>query len=133
MMLSLIMIMVMIMLMFQQHQSTKCAQNVRFKLHVACRKWLLSPSKPKANVQNPFIAKLIPQQGNQLAHSIQKQKVKEMSFKKKFQDSLCQFLSRPDQLRDFLNVTKGLLTTGMHYDEEYVEFLMLLNMLYRSS
>ena len=27
----------------------------------------------------------------------------------KFQDSLCQFLSRTGQLRDFLNLTKGLL------------------------
>ena len=65
----------------------------------------------------------------------------------KFQDSLCQFLSRTGQLRDFLNLTKGLVdktldsnnmawkavlhlgryaaclsTTGMHYDEEYVEY-----------
>ena len=70
----------------------------------------------------------------------------------KFQDSLCQFLSRTGQLRDFLNLTKGLVEetvdhnnmawkvvlhlgryaacsskTGMHYDEEYVEFLALLN------
>ena len=75
-----------------------------------------------------------------------------------FQDSLCQFLSRTGQLRDFLNLTKGLLeetvdhnnmawkavihlgryaacssTTGMHYGEEYVEFLALLNMPYGSS
>ena len=27
----------------------------------------------------------------------------------KFQDSLCQFLSRTGQLRDFLNLTKGLV------------------------
>ena len=40
--------------------------------------------KPQANVQNTFIAKLNPQQENQLAHSIQKQKVKEMSLKKNF-------------------------------------------------
>ena len=77
---------------------------------------------------------------------------------KKFQDSLSQFLSRTGQLRDFLNLTKGLLdervdsnnmawqtvlhlgryaacssTTGMHYNDEYVEFLALLNMLYGSS
>ena len=76
----------------------------------------------------------------------------------KFQDSLCQFLSRTDQLRDFLNLTKGLLEetvdpnnmawkavlhlgryaacssiTGMCYDNEYVEFLALLNMLHGSS
>ena len=76
----------------------------------------------------------------------------------KFQDSLCQFLSRTGQLRDFLNLTKGLLdervdsnnmawqavlhlgryaacssTTGMHYDDEYVEFLVLVNMVYGSS
>ena len=76
----------------------------------------------------------------------------------KFQDSLCQFLSRTGQLRDFLNLTKDLVeetvdhnnmawkavlhlgryaacssTTGMHYDKEYVEFLALFNMLYRSS
>ena len=63
----------------------------------------------------------------------------------KFQDSLCQFLSRTGQLRDFLNLTKGLVEetvdhnnmawkavlhlgrhaaclskTGMCYDEEYV-------------
>ena len=73
----------------------------------------------------------------------------------KFQDSLCQFLSRTGQLRDFLNLTKGLVentvdtnnmawqavlhlgryaacssTIGMQYDGEYVEFLALLNMLY---
>ena len=73
----------------------------------------------------------------------------------KFQDSLCQFLSRTGQLRDFLNLTKGLLdetvncnnmawkavlhlgryaacssTISMHYDDKYVEFLALLNMLY---
>ena len=76
----------------------------------------------------------------------------------KFQDNLCQFLSRTGQLRDFLNLTKGfveetvdhnnmvgkavlhlgryaacLSTTGMHYNEEYVEFLALLNMVYRLS
>ena len=76
----------------------------------------------------------------------------------KFQDSLCQFLSRTDQLRDLLNLTKGFLdetvdsnnmawkavlhlgryaaclsTTGMHYNKEYVEFLALLNMLYELS
>ena len=76
----------------------------------------------------------------------------------KFQESLCNFLSRTGQLRDFLNLTKGLVderldsknmawqavlhlgryaacssTTGMHYDDEYVEFLALLNMLYGSS
>ena len=76
----------------------------------------------------------------------------------KFQDSLCQFLSRTGQLRNFLNLTKGLVEetvhptnmawkailhldrytacsskTGMRYDDEYVEFLALLNMLYRSS
>ena len=79
MLLSLIMIVVMIMVIFQLHQSTKCTQHVRFKLHVACQKWLLPQSKPKANVHNPFIAKLKNQQGNQLAHSIQKQTVKEMS------------------------------------------------------
>ena len=63
----------------------------------------------------------------------------------KFQDSLCQFLSRTGQLRDFLNLTKCLVeetvdhnnmawitvlhlgryaacssTTGMCYDKEYV-------------
>ena len=84
MMLSLIMIIVKIMVIFQPHQSTKCTQHVRFKLHVACQKCLWPPSKPKANVQNPFIAKLKNQQGNWLAHSIQKQKVKEMSFKNNF-------------------------------------------------
>ena len=76
----------------------------------------------------------------------------------KFQDSLYQFLSRTGQLRDFFNLTKGLVdntvdannmawqavlhlgryaacssTTGMRYDDEYVEFLALLNMLYGSS
>ena len=76
----------------------------------------------------------------------------------KFQDSLCQFLSRTGQLRDFLNLKKGLLvetvdsnnmawkavlhfgkyaacssTTGMHYNKEYVEFLALLNRLCGSS
>ena len=76
----------------------------------------------------------------------------------KFQDSLCQFLSRTGQLRNFLNLTKGLVeetvdhnnmaskavlhlgrytaclsTTGMCYNNEYVEFLALLNMLYGSS
>ena len=76
--------MVMIMLIFQPHQSTKCAQHVGFKLHVTCKKSLLPLSKPKANGQNPFIAKLNRQQGNQLGHSIQKQKVKEMSSKKNF-------------------------------------------------
>ena len=72
----------------------------------------------------------------------------------KFQDSLCQFLSRTGQLRYFVNLKKGLgervdcnnmawqavlhlgryaacsSTTGMHYDHEYMEFLALLNMLY---
>ena len=70
--------------MFQQHQSTKCTQHVRFKLHVGCQKWLLPQSKQKANVPNPFIAKLRNQKANQSVHSIQKQKVKEMSFKKNF-------------------------------------------------
>ena len=76
----------------------------------------------------------------------------------KFQDSLCQFLSRTGQLRDFLNLTKGFVEEtvdpnnmawkavlhlgryafcspimGMHYDDEYVQFVALLNMLYRSS
>ena len=152
-------IMIMVMLSFQPHQSTKCTQHVGFKLHVACPKMLLPLSKPKANVQNPFIAKLNPQQGNQLACSIQKQKVKEMSFKKnfseKFQDSLCQFLSRTGQLKDFLYLTKGLIeetvdpddmawkavlylgryaaclsTTSIRCHEEYIDVLALLNILY---
>ena len=68
----------------------------------------------------------------------------------KFQDSLCQFLSRTGQLRDFLNLIKGLVeetvdpnnmawkavlhlgryaacssTTGMHYDNKYVVFSIM--------
>ena len=92
-----------------------------------------------------------------------KQKIKIDALQKefldeKFQESLCNFLSRTGQLRDFLNLTKGLVderldsnnmawqavlhlgryaacssTTGMCYNDEYVEFLALLNMLYGSS
>ena len=74
----------MIMVMLQPHQSTKCRQHVMCKPHVACQKWLLSQSKQEANVPNPFIAKLRNQKGNRSAHSIQKQKVQELSFKKNF-------------------------------------------------
>ena len=89
-----------------------------------------------------------------------KQKIKIDALQKEFldeklQESLCNFLSRTGKLRDFLNLTKGLVderldsnnmawqavlhlgryaacssTTEMRYDDECVEFLALLNTLY---
>ena len=78
------MIMVMIMVISQPHQSTKCTQHVGFKLHVARQNYLLHPSKQKANVQKPSIAKQNLNQRSQLAHSVLNQKVKEMSYKRNF-------------------------------------------------
>ena len=83
----------------------KCTQHARFKQHVACQKQLLPPSKPKANVQNPFITKLNQQQENQ--HSKQKQKVKEMSFKQNFWMRNSRIV--------FANSCPGLVSSGISF------------------
>ena len=131
------------------------------KQHVACPKYPLLLYKREPGTRSLYCQ--TEKNNKEVSTQCTKQKIKIDALQKefldeKFQESLCNFLSRTGQLRDFLNLKKGLVderldsnnmawqavlhlgryaacssTTGMHYDDKYVEFLALLNMLYGSS